>query len=234
MPKVRMPDGKVVAFPDDMPREEIKAMITKKYPDAAKAPVQAATPAPTAQPKIPEPVAAPTAQAPMPKVEQSPARAASAAPQLTQLSQFPDDYYIESREPTFVDELYNMGKKMGFPVDRMIRDAQSVDDTVRNLAYGATFGQADRLAGALSGKGTKYERGKTAEALARNPGLGKAARFAGNMASIGGLSKAVPSLMGAGPGQGLVERTLAGGASGAAMGASESEAEGESPIHGAN
>lgn len=228
MPKVRMPDGKVVAFPDDMPREEIKAMITKKYPDAAKAPVQAATPTPTAQPTVPQPVA--TNATPMPKVEGSPARAAA---NPTQLTQFPDDYYIESRDPTFVDELYNMGKKMGFPVDRMIRDAQSIDDTVRNLAYGATFGQADRLVGALSGKGTKYERGKTAEALARNPGLGKAARFAGSMASAGGLTKAAPSLMGAGPGQGLVERIVAGGASGAAMGASESEAEGESPIHGA-
>jgi len=35
MPNVKMPDGAVVAFPDDMPPEQIKAMIAKKFPDAA-------------------------------------------------------------------------------------------------------------------------------------------------------------------------------------------------------
>lgn len=34
--KVRMPDGVVVSFPDDMPREEIRALIEAKFPDAAK------------------------------------------------------------------------------------------------------------------------------------------------------------------------------------------------------
>ena len=32
--KVRMPDGKVVAFPDDMPQEEIRALVEAKYPEA--------------------------------------------------------------------------------------------------------------------------------------------------------------------------------------------------------
>lgn len=32
---VRMPDGKKVSFPDDMPREEIRALIEDKFPDAA-------------------------------------------------------------------------------------------------------------------------------------------------------------------------------------------------------
>lgn len=32
MPKVRMPDGVVVAFPDDMPPEQIKSMIVSKFP----------------------------------------------------------------------------------------------------------------------------------------------------------------------------------------------------------
>lgn len=32
---VRMPDGVVVAFPDDMPREEIRALIEEKFPDVA-------------------------------------------------------------------------------------------------------------------------------------------------------------------------------------------------------
>lgn len=32
---VRMPDGKTVSFPDDMPKEEIRALIEDKFPDAA-------------------------------------------------------------------------------------------------------------------------------------------------------------------------------------------------------
>lgn len=34
MPQVRMPDGTVVAFPDDMPAEQIKGLIATKFPDA--------------------------------------------------------------------------------------------------------------------------------------------------------------------------------------------------------
>lgn len=37
MPNVRMPDGVVVAFPDDMPPEQIKAMIASKFPDLSPA-----------------------------------------------------------------------------------------------------------------------------------------------------------------------------------------------------
>jgi len=36
MPIVGMPDGTQVAFPDDMPAEQIRSMITQKFPDAAK------------------------------------------------------------------------------------------------------------------------------------------------------------------------------------------------------
>jgi hypothetical protein len=36
MPVVRMPDGANVAFPNDMPPEQIKAMILRKFPDAGK------------------------------------------------------------------------------------------------------------------------------------------------------------------------------------------------------
>lgn len=35
MPDVRMPDGVVVRFPDDMPPEQIRDLIAKKFPDAA-------------------------------------------------------------------------------------------------------------------------------------------------------------------------------------------------------
>lgn len=35
MPVVKMPDGAQVSFPDDMPREQIRDMIAKKYPEVA-------------------------------------------------------------------------------------------------------------------------------------------------------------------------------------------------------
>ena len=35
MPDVKMPDGTVVRFPEDMPREEIKGLIASKFPDLA-------------------------------------------------------------------------------------------------------------------------------------------------------------------------------------------------------
>lgn len=38
MPQVRMPDGTVVAFPDDMPADQIKQMISTKFPEAAPQP----------------------------------------------------------------------------------------------------------------------------------------------------------------------------------------------------
>jgi hypothetical protein len=45
MPNVKMPDGTVVRFPDDMPKEQIRDMIATKFPDAApghgRAPTQA-------------------------------------------------------------------------------------------------------------------------------------------------------------------------------------------------
>jgi len=33
MPNIKMPDGQIVAFPDDMPREQINSMILSRYPD---------------------------------------------------------------------------------------------------------------------------------------------------------------------------------------------------------
>lgn len=37
MPNVAMPNGDIVWFPDDMPREQIKGMIASKFPDVTKA-----------------------------------------------------------------------------------------------------------------------------------------------------------------------------------------------------
>jgi hypothetical protein len=46
MPKIRMPDGVVVRFPDDMPADQIKGLIAQKFPELAQQPApQAAPPA---------------------------------------------------------------------------------------------------------------------------------------------------------------------------------------------
>lgn len=36
MPNIQMPNGDVVAFPDDMPRDQIKGLISQKFPDISK------------------------------------------------------------------------------------------------------------------------------------------------------------------------------------------------------
>lgn len=41
MVDVRAPDGRIVRFPDDMPREEIRAFIQSKFPEAGQSPVAA-------------------------------------------------------------------------------------------------------------------------------------------------------------------------------------------------
>lgn len=42
MTDVRMPDGQVVRFPDDMPKEQIKGLIASKYPETARPDLSAA------------------------------------------------------------------------------------------------------------------------------------------------------------------------------------------------
>jgi hypothetical protein len=37
MPQVKLPDGRIANFPDDMPREQIKAFIAQKFPDQVQA-----------------------------------------------------------------------------------------------------------------------------------------------------------------------------------------------------
>lgn len=48
MPTVNMPNGDAVNFPDDMPKEQIRSMISQKFPDIAKAAPASAPQAPQA------------------------------------------------------------------------------------------------------------------------------------------------------------------------------------------
>ncbi len=51
MSQVRMPDGTVVGFPDDMPPEQIKSLIATKFPDTSGAPKPAVPAEPQTAPK---------------------------------------------------------------------------------------------------------------------------------------------------------------------------------------
>ncbi|MET3414827.1 hypothetical protein ABIC30_006029, partial [Methylobacterium sp. 1030] len=61
MPDVEMPDGVIVNFPDDMPKEQIRALIQTKFPDAAKGAEPSSPPAAATEPQDgQEPAAAPS------------------------------------------------------------------------------------------------------------------------------------------------------------------------------
>ncbi|MBY5841422.1 hypothetical protein J3P71_03975 [Rhizobium leguminosarum] len=145
----------------------------------------------------------------------------------------PDKYYLENRETGFVDKLWDGAKRLGFPVYRMQRDLQTVDDLVRTVARGATFGWADTAVGKLSGTGTEFERARTSEAMTRTGNAGKAAEFGGSMMTAGGLMKAAPALFGAATGQSLIARGVAGAGSGAAIGAVDAAGHDENITRGA-
>lgn len=53
MPIVRMPDGANVQFPDDMPPDQIRALIASKFPQLAQAPTPPVPPVPAPSPQQP-------------------------------------------------------------------------------------------------------------------------------------------------------------------------------------
>jgi hypothetical protein len=76
--------------------------------------------------------------------------------------------------------------------------AQKADDAVRAIANGATFGGADRLAGAMNGEGAQAEFKRSAEAKERSPYVTTAGTIAGAVAPTAAISKglglAIPAL----------------------------------------
>lgn len=69
------------------------------------------------------------------------------------------------------------------------------DDTVRQLAEGATFGFADKIAEALGGQGAESERAKTRDAADRlGPLTTAAAQIAGGVAPVGRLAQGVGAI----------------------------------------
>ncbi|WP_159591476.1 hypothetical protein [Chelativorans xinjiangense] len=97
---------------------------------------------------------------------------------------------------------------------------RGADDLVRLAARGATFGAADRIAGALPGGGGDFQqqRVRTEQAQQRTGAAGTAAEIAGSTATLGGIfgvaSRAVPA---------VTSRFLPATATGAGIGAAETE-----------
>lgn len=106
-----------------------------------------------------------------------------------------------------------------------LKPVQAADDIVRLAADGATFGYADKLAGAMGSGGTEVERAKTAAASERAGGAGTVAEIGGAMAVPLSAAKNGVSLVGrfgssAVKGiKGLAARAGLGGVEGAGYGA---------------
>ena len=103
--------------------------------------------------------------------------------------------------------------------------AQAADDMVRIAANGATFGYADKIAGALGGEGTDAERAATDAARERAGSASVVADVGGSLASMTGAAGAGATLagrFGTGAMQGLsgvLTRTGLMGVEGAGYGA---------------
>lgn len=147
--------------------------------------------------------------------------------------------FAESYEPGLLERAGNWLKDNNLlPIDRMKREMQSADDLARLAAKGATFNQADRFAGFMTGEGTEAERAKTAVADERQGGAGDVAEVAGAVALPLGAAKQGLTLVGRGaqsiPGAtGVLTRMGLMGTEGAGYGAATAAGYGEDPVEGA-
>ncbi len=110
---------------------------------------------------------------------------------------------------------------------------QATDDIVRLMANAATFGMADRFAGAMEGTGKEAERAKTKAAGERAGWAGTAAEAVGSMGPAGLLAKAGLAA-GAATGAARYVPAVAGSAGlGATMGALDAAGNDRDPTTGA-
>jgi hypothetical protein len=85
---------------------------------------------------------------------------------------------------------YGMGQQLYRAAQNPMGALQTVDDSVRMLANGATFGYADKIAGYMGGDGTEAERAKSAQASERLGPTGPALEIGGSMIPGVGMVKA--------------------------------------------
>jgi hypothetical protein len=97
---------------------------------------------------------------------------------------------------------------------------EAADDIVRLGVNGATFGYADKLAGYMGGEGVDAERAKSAQASERAGLAGTVAEIGGSVIPAVGAARAGVTAASLLPkGAGMLGRTAAAGADGAALGA---------------
>lgn len=148
-------------------------------------------------------------------------------------------HFIESREPGMIESAANWLRDNGIlPIDRMRREAQTVDDAARSFANKATFNQADRLAAAAEGTTPEQQWERSEFAEQRSPTASTIGGIAGAVATplvagkVGAtlMQPAVAKLPGYG---GSLVRSLLMGAEGGAYGTASALGEGEDPLMGA-
>ncbi len=115
---------------------------------------------------------------------------------------------------------------------------KAADDDIRLLADGATFGLADKAAGALTGTGTDAQRTLTQEARERAGAAALPAEVGGSFMTAGGLAKNGATLLGRGGTaamdglKGLAARTGLAGVEGAGYGAANAAGHDQDVGHG--
>jgi hypothetical protein len=200
------PDGSTFSFPDGTPQEVVRGALAKHYgwPDAqpqqrppdATDPWAKFTPAPKASPAPADPWAQFT-RAP----DQPPAPAAPARMPIFRV-QGPDGklYNVEAPDAeSAVAALHGSGQAPSSTAPVEDKGALSVDNVVRSLANGITFGGADRLAAFMGSKtGVGGDAGDYEGNLAKQRDLTNAyaaehpvANAAGNIVgNVGGMAAA--------------------------------------------
>lgn len=202
MPNVKMPDGVVVAFPDDMPPEQIKSLILKKFPDAGQTPAgqtpadpMATTKSLTSSPNLSGvpvfgPMLAMAGYNGMPKIDDSyadPKAAYDSALAKVRHSQFPgmsDDafaqYSSKALAPYGLTELSQHGALLG-ATDEMSAGIGALGSATKNLLGDQSspdFGEAYLDYEAL--ERARRDLGRQQQGL-----LGTGAEVLGGFASMG-------------------------------------------------
>lgn len=197
MVDVRLPDGKVAAFPETMPRGEIKAFIAFKYPDAG----IKYDPNDLLRAQVKLQMAKNQASAPQPQVENNPVRSSLPGPigQFQDMSSAFQRGAIEGMTGNMSDELFAGAVA---PIDATVRAAQ-----------GQPFDIGDSFGDLYAGSSTRRQ-----QEMALNPQAAGAGNLTGALVlgkSLGGLS---PTSMGTTPLRMGALGALEGGAYGALYG----------------
>jgi hypothetical protein len=197
MVDVRLPDGKVAAFPETMPRGEIKAFIAFKYPDAG----IKYDPNDLLRAQVKFQMAKNQASAPQPQVENNPVRSSLPGPigQFQDMSSAFQRGAIEGMTGNMSDELFAGAVA---PIDATVRAAQ-----------GQPFDIGDSFGDLYAGSSTRRQ-----QEMALNPQAAGAGNLTGALVlgkSLGGLS---PTSMGTTPLRMGALGALEGGAYGALYG----------------